>query len=183
MGQLTNLQAIRLYKSIESSIGKAAAEDFAKKLPLSKSATFERKFKWAEDVCRYLENTYSSENIKKIRMDCTCGPSEKQMVDARTLYLSSKNLAEFAEKYSNDNHSLWCEDEALYFSYPRCYCSCVKRMNKPLPGAWCMCTLGYTKRLFDYALNCETSVELIESVKTGSNRCVIKIMKEEKKGE
>jgi len=178
MGQLTNLHAIRLYNSIANNIGKAAADDFAKNLPLSKSATFERKFKWAVDVCKYLENKYSRGDIKKIRMDCACGPSEKQMNDLRALFLSSKNLTEFAEKYSNDNHSLWCEDDTLYFSYPRCYCSCVKRMNKPLSNTWCMCTLGYTKRLFDFALNCETSVELIESVKTGSNRCVIKIMKE-----
>lgn len=177
MGQLTNIQAIRIYNSIESNISKAAAEDFAKNLPLSKSATFERKFKWAEEVCRHLKNKYSQDDIKKIRMGCACGPSEKQVEDTRALYLSSKNFTEFAERYSCDNHSLWCEGDTLFFFYPCCYCSCVKRMNKPLTDTWCMCTLGYTKRLFDYILNCETSVELLESIKTGSNRCLMKITK------
>ena len=179
MGQLTNLQAIRLYNSIESNIGKTAADDFAKNLQLSKSATFERKFKWAVDVCEYLENAYSRDDIKKIRMDCACGPSKKQMDDLRALFLSSKNLTEFAEKCSCDNYSLWCEDDTLFFSYPRCYCSCVKRMDKSLSKTWCMCTIGYTKRLFNYALGYEIKVELIESVKTGSDHCVMKIMKEE----
>lgn len=178
MGQLTNLQAIRLYKSIERNIGKAAADDFAEKLPLSKSATFERKFKWAKDVCEYLESTYSRDDIKKIRMDCACGPSKQQMDDLKALFLSSNSLKEFAEKSSCEYYSIWCEDDTLFLSYPRCYCSCVKRSSETLSEAWCMCTLGYTKRFFDYALNCDTRIELIESVKTGGSRCVIKITKE-----
>jgi len=52
-------------------------------------------------------------------------------------------------------------------------------MDKFLSEMWCICTLGYTKRLLNYALGYEIKVKLIEGVKTGSNRCVMKIMKEE----
>ena len=67
-------------------------------------------------------------------------------------------------------------DGASYFLiYPQCYCACVNRTDEPLPEAWCACTLGITKRLFEGILGREVRTELINSVKMGGSECRIRI--------
>lgn len=177
MDQQTNLHAIRLYNCIENTIGKAAADNFAKKLPLSESATFEQKFKWAADMCEYLENTFSWDDIKKIRMDCSCTPPPEYLETVKKLYQDSENLDEFCERYNTTyagEHSVWHENGVLFLSYSRCFCDCL-HVDGPISKTWCLCSLGFAKKLFDIVLDCNTEAELIESVRTGGMRCVMKI--------
>ena len=184
MPQMTNVQGIKIRDRIEEMLGKADADEFADALPLSKSADYIRKFKWAKDVCNYLDSKYTPEQIKTLRMSCACHPGDKEKENTKRIYNESKSLAEFCKKYNSEYenmHPVWHEGNAiencaaLFFSYPTCYCSCVKRVNEPISPTWCLCTLGYTKDLFDYVLGCDTEVELLESIKTGGNRCVMKI--------
>ena len=178
MLQMTNVQGIKIRDRIEEQFGKAAAEEFAAALPLSKSADYIRKFKWAKDVCNYLESKYAPEQIKTLRMSCSCHAGDKEKENTKRIYDESKSLDEFCEKYNEKYaavHPVWHEDGALFFSYAACYCSCVKRVDEPISPTWCLCTLGYAKDLFDYVLDCDTQVELIESVKTGGSRCVMRI--------
>jgi len=58
-----NKHAVNLYNSIEKHIGHAEAEDFLTELPLSKSADYIRKFKWANGVCTYLKERFTDEDI------------------------------------------------------------------------------------------------------------------------
>ena len=178
MPQMTHRYAIHVYNKIKENFGQIAADDFASKLSLSKSADYIRKFKWAKDVCNYLESKYTSEQIKTLRMSCSCRPGDQEKENTKRLYNESKNLAEFCEKYNSEYrtvHPVWHEGETLFFSYPTCYCSCVKRVDELISPTWCLCTLGYAKDLFDYVLDFDAEVELIESVKTGGSRCVMKI--------
>ncbi|HOP10247.1 MAG TPA: DUF6144 family protein [Oscillospiraceae bacterium] len=175
---MTGMQGIKIQNAIEKRLGKTAAKDFAAKFPLSKSADYLRKFKWAKDVCDYLNSTYTPEEVKAVRFACSCTPPEDKIEKIKRLYENAKDLDAFAEAFENEYHGtnlLWHEGETLFFGYPACYCSCVKRVNKMLPKTWCLCTVGYTKKIFDTVLGCETEVELIESIKTGSSRCVMKI--------
>lgn len=179
--QNTNRHAQSLYNSLLKYADKQAADEFASKFPLSKSAVFERKFEWAKDICAYLESEFDEETIKTIRMDCACGPSAERMGKLKRLYSTSRSLTEFMEKYNRENpdSTVWCEGDTLFFSYPVCYCPCVKRTDKPISKTWCYCTLGYTKRLFDYTFGCDTDVELMETVKTGGSRCLMKIARKQ----
>ena len=175
--QNSNRHAQNLYNSLLNHKEKQTADELASNYPLSKSAVSQKKFRWAEDICRFLESRYDERTIQAIRMDCACGPSPERMKKLKRLYTASPGLEEFAEKYNKADlgSTVWREGNALLLSYPVCYCPCVKRTDKPLSKTWCYCTLGYTKRLFDYVLDRETKVELLESVKTGGSRCVIKI--------
>lgn len=178
MAKNDNAQAIKLYDSIKENIGDAAAGEVAKLFPLTKSADFNRKFKWAENICTYLESNFSPEQIAKIRFRCSCTLPEKYLEKVKKIYVESTNLDEFTDKYNNEyagKHQVWHNGSDLYFSYPVCYCSSVKRVNKTLPKTWCLCTVGYTKKLFDYVLDSDTNVELRESIKLGNSRCVIKV--------
>jgi hypothetical protein len=178
MAQLTNGHAINIYNKLLQYKDKQIADEFAEKLPLSKSATFERKFKWAEKLCEFLECNFTEDEIKEFRMICSCSPSEKEMETTRRIFTKAADINEFVINYNQEyagHHSVWCDESAFYFSYPACYCSCVKRMDKTLSKTWCLCTLGYTKKLFDFAFDCDADVELVESIKLGNNRCVMKI--------
>lgn len=173
-----NVYLIKMYESIKDISGIDAADSFVEKLPLSASADYIKKFKWSENVCAYLEGNFNKEKVKQIRMKCSCTPPQKYADDVKRLYSSCDTINDFCEKYNMQylgKHSIWNEGDSIFFSYPQCYCSLVKRDDKLISKTWCLCTLGYTKKLFDYVLDCETSAELIESVKTGGNRCVMRI--------
>ena len=173
-----NSQSIRLYESLKKTVGQGAADEFAAELPLSKSASFDRKFQWAEELCSWLESRYTEEEIQKIRAGCSCNPPESHLEHVRKLYTGSADLYEFADRYNTEyssTQSIRYDGANLYFSYNACYCSCVKHVDKPLSKTWCACTVGYTKKLFDCVFGCETRVELLESIKLGNSRCVMKI--------
>ncbi|MDD4496044.1 MAG: DUF6144 family protein [Eubacteriales bacterium] len=184
MAQMTHRYAIHVYNNIKEIFGQTAADEFAQKFSLSKSADYIRKFKWAKDICNYLECKYTPEQIKTLRMSCACHPGDKEKENTKRIYDEAENLDEFCENYNREytgHHLVWHEGNAiengaaLFFSYPTCYCTCVKRVNEPISPTWCLCTLGYTKDLFDYVLGYDTEVELIESIKTGGSRCVMRI--------
>ena len=177
MPKSDNPHAIRLYNSIAKHSDEKTAEMIANKIPLSKSADIDRKFTWAEGICTDLENEFGEETVKAIRMDCACGPEMGKISKLKKLYDSCSSSEEFAKKASAQNAGFTIESDGngLILIYPQCYCSCVKRVDKPLSKTWCYCTLGYTKRMFDHVLGREVNVELLESVKTGGNLCKIKM--------
>ena len=172
-----NPHAVRLYNSITKHVNEETAEGIANKISLSKSADFERKFTWAESVCAELKDKLPEDVVKAIRMDCACGPEMGKIDNLKKLYDSCSNTEEFAKKANAQNTGFTIESngDAIFLIYPQCYCSCVKRVDKPLSKTWCYCTLGYTKRMFEYIMSREVSVELLESVKIGGNVCKIKI--------
>lgn len=178
MPQMTNVNAIKIYNKIAKVFGTVDAEEFAAKLSLSKSADYLCKFKWAKDVCNYLDGKYTPEEIKELRMSCSCHPGDNEKANTKRIFDKAGSLDEFCEAYNREyarQHPVWHEGETIFFSYPTCYCSCVKRVSETLPLTWCLCSLGYTKDLFDYVLSCDSEVELIESIKLGDSRCVMKI--------
>ncbi|MEG1985403.1 MAG: DUF6144 family protein [Oscillospiraceae bacterium] len=122
-----NVKSLRLYESVKTNIGEEAADKMAEAVNLSKSADFKRNFKWANDVCNYLESNFDAEQVEQIRMGCSCTPP-KYMEAVKKLYQSAANLDVFCEKYNAiyaDKHSVWNEDEAIFFAYPTCYCDCT----------------------------------------------------------
>jgi len=176
MPKSDNKHAINLYNGIEKHVGHAEAEDFLAKLPLSKSADYIKKFKWAGEVCAYLEERFTDDEIRKIRMDCSCEPGDKAE-KARKLYEGSADNNDFCEKFNAfaTGNFLSHDGSGFYLTYPICYCSCVQRVKENLSKSWCVCTLGYTEKMFSHILSRKVEVELLESVKTGGEKCVMKI--------
>lgn len=173
-----NIKSIRLYESVRENIGREAADSMAEKVYLSKSADFKRKFKWANDVCSYLESNFDDEQIKRIRMGCSCTPAPKYIEAVKKLYCACTNLGEFCEKYNAiyaGKYSIWHEGDVLFFSYPHCLCDCVQRMDGQVSKTWCYCSLGFVYLLFSKVFDSDIKVELLESIKTGGKRCVFSV--------
>jgi len=178
MPKTDNPHAIRLYNSLTKYTDEQTAERIAYKIPLSKSADINKKFAWAESICDDLQKAFDDNTIKEIRMDCACGPEMGKINKLQKIYQSSANLNEFITKANNLNQgfTMQTENNHLFLIYPQCYCSCVKRIESSISEIWCYCTLGYTKKMFEHILDRSVEVELLESVKTGGKKCVIKIV-------
>ena len=79
----------------------------------------------------------------------------------------NKNETFATLEYISDNKVLFC--------YPECYCACVKRVYHELSKIWCYCSLGNAEVIFSEVLKKEVHVDLLESIKTGGNKCVIEV--------
>lgn len=176
MGEIVNTRVKRLYDSIEKHAGKGMADELLPTIALPKSVSTKKRFEWACNVCTLLEKNFDEDTIREIRMDCCCKPSSLHMKKLKDLYSKSDTLNEYANLVSNETPAkFWAEESILYMSYPECYCSDVKHTKETMSKTWCLCTLGYTKYMYEYIFDCSVKVELIESIKLGNNRCVIKI--------
>ena len=171
-----NPQAIRFLESMARHGRQEAGNRFAEEHPLPESADNREAFQWAEDLCAFLNENYDDGTIQTIRMDCACGP-EFGKDQLRELYREARDPYVFAEKTNRLDlgFSLEYDGNAYDMIYPECYCPCVKDTDGQLPRAWCYCTAGYNKRLFEYILDREVRAELISSVKQGDTECRIRI--------
>ncbi len=171
-----NPQALRFLASMAKHGEQEAGERFAEEHPLGKSADISKRSAWAKALCGYLNDRYDEETVKAIRMDCACGPYAING-KLKALYEKSDGPADFVKKVNelDPGFSLEYDGTSYYVVYPQCYCSCVKRTDGQLPKAWCYCTLGYSRRMFETILGKETEGELLSSIKAGDTVCRIRI--------
>lgn len=173
-----NAHSVRLLRALEKFAGDDKGKDFVVMNPLSKSANIDKKFSWAEEVCTYLENNFDHETIVKVRKACRCNDG-KSIANKINKYLKkSDDLKSFTDAFNKSETFAsiqYMSDNNLLFIYPQCYCACVKRVKKELSKSWCYCTLGNVQCIFEEVFNKEVRVELLESIKSGCNRCVIDV--------
>lgn len=178
MAKNDNAQSLRLVNSLRTHLGEEAAKAFEEQLPLSKSADVEKKYAWAKAACAYLEERFDAETIRRVRRDCRCNDG-KSIANKMLKYLKrADSIRAFTEDFNAHETFARLEyvsDNELRFCYPECYCACVKRAPGTLSRTWCLCTLGNAEGIFTEAFHKEVRVELLESIKTGGERCVIQV--------
>ena len=110
-------------------------------------------------------------------MECACGPELGKGKKLKDIFEKETDISLFVEKVNklNQGFTMEYDGEQFYLIYPQCYCFCVKRIDQKLPKAWCYCTLGYTRRMFEYIFSKDVQVELLTSVKMGDENCRIRI--------
>ncbi len=176
MAKNDNAHSIRLIDSLRRNIGNDAADEFEETYPLSKSANIEKKFEWARNVCDYLDGRYDSETIMTIRKECRCNDG-KSIANKILKYLNKTDSIEQFVKAFNENETFasleYISDNKILFCYPECYCACIKRVSGEVSRSWCYCTLGNAEGIFKEVFKKDIKVSLLESVKTGGDRCVI----------
>lgn len=179
---IANTQQKRLYTALKSVAGEDVARDIALSdmLPVNPNAA--RKADWAISVCERMERELDADTVMSARMACHCKPPVSKFAALKRAYARTHDIGAYVASMNamNESADFWLEGNDIYMRYPRCYCSFVNKADKPLHKAWCACSLGYAKALNDDILMCDTSVELIKSVATGADECVIKISLPEK---
>lgn len=171
-----NVHALRLAESLKKNNCPELAEQLANQYPLSKSASVEKKFEWAKQVCSFLEDNFEEEEIIKVRKSCICNDGASSAKKLLTYLNKSSDIKEFVETF-NRNETFasmeYISEHELLFCYPECYCSCVKRMPEKLTKTWCDCTVGYAESMFGKVFQTNVKVTLKESIKTGADRCAM----------
>ncbi len=178
MAKNDNAHSIRLIDSLRRNVGNSEANKFEETYPLSKSASVEKRYEWAKDVCNYLEEHFDAETIIDIRKECRCNDG-KSIANKILKYLNKASCTEQFVNIFNENETFaffeYISDNKILFCYPQCYCSCLKRVPKEISGTWCYCTLGNAECIFKEVFKKDIKVKLLKSIKTGGDKCVIEV--------
>ena len=174
-----NAHALRLYQALLNVAGTEAAEYVAANFPLCKSADAPHKAAWAKNICDYLETSFDATTIASIRQLCPCNNGAAAAKLMRTCLQKTSNILEFVELFNHtDKSGGWLEyvnERELILCYPNCFCSCIKHSDEHISPSWCQCSVGYVKRVFEQVLTVPVTAELLSSVKSGSERCAIRV--------
>ncbi|MEA5049474.1 MAG: DUF6144 family protein [Eubacteriales bacterium] len=132
---------------------------------------------WVQSTMQRLENEFDRKTVKQIRMNCQCGYGmEEKLALVKELKLSAKNMEEFAGSDQARAAGLFCENGELYLKFMFCPCPILADVNRLETKTWCQCTTGYSKILFENAFACPVDVELLKSIKSGDDVCLMKII-------
>lgn len=142
-----------------------------------KEALAEDDATWVKHAMGRLEQQFDKAAVKQIRMRCQCGYGmEEKLALVKRLFAASSSLEEFAGQETAKAAGLFCSNGELYLQFPFCPCPMLAHVDRLETDAWCQCTTGYSKVLFEKAFGCEVEVELLSSVKMGDSRCLMKII-------
>ncbi len=142
-----------------------------------KRARGEANADWVRSTIRRLENKFDKETTKQIRMSCQCGYGmDEKLAFLNELKAATSNMEEFAGSDQAKAAGLFCENGILYLQFLFCPCPILADVDRLETKTWCQCTTGYSKVLFEKAFGCTVDVELLKSIKTGDDICLMKII-------
>lgn len=164
-------------KALLDAVTDVAGEDTANSVVYGDRAQSEDNAAWVHSTMRRLEKQFDRAIIKRIRMNCQCGYAmDEKLALVKDLMASSSCLEEFANQGRARAAGLSCIDQALYLQFQSCPCPMLAAVDRLETDSWCQCTTGYSKVLFEKAFGCEVEVELLQSIKTGHDSCLMKIV-------
>ncbi|KUG05384.1 hypothetical protein ASZ90_017189 [hydrocarbon metagenome] len=132
---------------------------------------------WVKSTMTRLENCFDGSSVKQIRMNCQCGYGMDEKLElVKELVAASSSMGEFGSLEKANAAGMFCTEGELYLQFPFCPCPMLADVDKLDTCAWCQCTTGYSKVLFEEAFGCEVDVELLKSVKMGDGICLMKII-------
>lgn len=132
---------------------------------------------WVKSTMCRLENKFDKATVKEIRMNCQCGYGmDEKLAFLNELKDNSSNMEEFASSDKAKAAGLYYENGTLYLQFLFCPCPMLDTVDKLDTKTWCQCTTGYSKVLFEKAFGCSVDVELLKSIKSGDNICLMKIV-------
>ena len=132
---------------------------------------------WVKSTIAQLEGRFDFDAIKRIRMNCQCGYGmDEKLTLVKELMSSATNMEEFANSDKAKAAGLFSRNGELFLQFWFCPCPMLAEVDKLETNTWCQCTTGYSKVLFEKAFDCEVDVELLKSIKTGDDICLMKII-------
>lgn len=131
---------------------------------------------WVKNTMLRLENRFSSEKVKTIRMNCQCGYAMDEKLNlVQSLMNGAKSIDKFANNKQANAAGLSVVNGELYLQFKFCPCPMLAQIDRFETNTWCQCTTGYSKVLFEKAFGCTVNVELLKSIKMGDKICLMKI--------
>lgn len=132
---------------------------------------------WVKSAMDRLESSFDFETVKKIRMNCQCGYGmDEKLALVKELMSSATNVEEFTNSDKAKAAGLFCKAGELFLQFGVCPCPMLAEVDRLVTNAWCQCTAGYSKALFEKAFKCDVDVELLKSIKMDDDVCLMKII-------
>lgn len=174
MFDIRKIQENVIYEAVKAKSNADVASEVV--YGCGRSAQKENNPDWVKSAMRRMECKFDVETIKKIRMNCQCGYGmEEKLALVKELRADAENIEEFANSEKAKAAGLFCKNGELFLQFNFCPCPMLAQVEKLETAAWCQCTTGYSKVLFERAFACAVDVELLKSIKMGDPVCLMKI--------
>jgi predicted hydrocarbon binding protein len=128
---------------------------------------------WIRKVVEGLDAHVDPETCARILEACgrQCAP-DGLIEKARRIFESSEDIGGFLARLGEVFEAVQVEDGKVYVVYPECYCEQIKGIpSADVPNAYCDCSVGWVKELFERATGRKVSVKRISSVVAGDPEC------------
>ncbi len=122
---------------------------------------------------KYSDKERLKDMLEKRGRHCISSNYIKKAKDAAK---GAKDTNEFLERLRKTLPMLKKEGETIYMIYPRCYCHKVKGFKGNIPPAYCYCSVGWVKELFEQGLKRSVTVTLETSVLRGDDTCRLRVV-------
>jgi len=132
---------------------------------------------WIADVVRGIEKNTDGPSCARILESCgrQCAPAGL-IAKAKEIYQTSAGLPEFLARLGEVFEALQIEDDAVYVVYPRCYCDQIQGAAPgEIPDAYCNCSVGWIREIFEQALGRPIHVERVRTVVSGGDECRFRV--------
>lgn len=169
----------KLYDNIVKHSNTEIAQKIAFELDLPSSPTTAERAAWVKHISAAMEQEFDEQTIKNIRSGCYCGENghldeSKRLI--RNIYDASTSLEDFVHKMNDRKAGWYLHDGYVFTKYLSCPCPMLDGIDNLATKTWCYCTVGYNKVIFEHVFNCEVDVEVLESIKMGDEKCLMKIV-------
>ena len=148
-------------------------EEFHIACPISK------RVKNINELMKNLDNSVDREMSIEIIEQCGRKCIDNSIIHkVKEIKNSCENIDSFINKLreikfaGGDIHN---HGNVIYLNYPQCYCEWVDEEKGKMPAAYCNCSKGWVKQLFENVIDKEVKVELICSIIQGGDKCRFRI--------
>jgi predicted hydrocarbon binding protein len=132
--------------------------------------------RWIKSLMDGLEAQIGEETRAKILENCGRNCISRNFVKkAQTLKKNAKDVNDFLDKLGQSWKHLQRKGNNVYVIYETCYCPLVRGYPEKLSPAFCNCSRGWIKELFESALERPVDVTLEKSIKQGDDTCMLKV--------
>lgn len=172
MFDIRKIQEHALFEAVKSK----SNEEIASKIVYGADVKDQSDEVWVNTSMHCLETTFDAPTTKEIRMACQCGYGmDEKIALVKELLATSSSPEEFANNDKAKAAGLLYQNGAIHLRFDFCPCPMLANVKKLNSKTWCQCTTGYSKKLFETAFGCPVNVELLKSIKSGDDCCLMKI--------
>ena len=128
---------------------------------------------WIRKAVEGLDEHVDRETCSRVLEACGRQCAPQSLIDrARETYEASADIGEFLVKLGEFFDVLHVEDGKVFVVYPECYCEQIKGIPvEQVPNAYCNCSVGWVKQIFEGALGRPVEVARRSSVVAGDLEC------------
>jgi len=172
----------RLARAVEKELGREKMEMVMQGADRCFSTTdYSEKAEWARGAMVRLEKSAGREKSRRIMESCgrkCCGVTSRKR--AKECAAKAKDVQELLDNMNRrrlGGGRLKLKDKnTIVGGYDRCYCGLVKQTKEKFQSmAYCQCSTGWYKQLFETALGKPVQVELKRSIICGAKTCEFEI--------